>query len=234
MVVEDACRFAAAGAVGVVVGVGTDHSRWVRPVGVGAAGLKEASARHQEDRFAQDQEVGDRCRSQVRNYPDVMVGPSSSRDHRGLVEDLGLCRVYQGSRTWAWAPAKEERRWTRGQHRPFRLLEGSHHYAKKRRNDQIGERGDENPKMEAKRRKGRHDDGWTILTYSRRFSAAQSTTHSTQSSFPSPSVCQTAFSSGVFPVMEIRVPPPPGPGGFFCILPNSMRFGGIEWPAYAK
>ena len=63
--------------------------------------------------------------------------------------------------------------------------------------------------------------------YSSRLSAAQRTTHSTQSSFPSPKVCHTAFSSGVFPVMLILVPPPFGPGGFFCIFPNSMRFGGM-------
>lgn len=66
-----------------------------------------------------------------------------------------------------------------------------------------------------------------MISSSRRFSAAQRTTHSTQSSFPSPNVCQTAFSSGVLPVMLILVPPPFGPGGFFCIFPNSMRFGGI-------
>ena len=64
-------------------------------------------------------------------------------------------------------------------------------------------------------------------TNSRRLRAAQRTTHSTQSSLPSPRVCQTAFSSGVFPVILMRVPPPFEPGGFFCILPNSIRFGGI-------
>lgn len=68
-------------------------------------------------------------------------------------------------------------------------------------------------------------------THSSRFNAAQSTTHSTQSSLPSPSVCQTAFSSGVFPVMLMRVPPPFGPGGFFWIFPNSIRLGGMLWPA---
>lgn len=81
-------------------------------------------------------------------------------------------------------------------------------------------------------------------------------THSTQSSLPSPSVCQTRFSSSVLPVMVMRVPPPFS-GGFFWILPNyrgkseaevsaespgaeaepaagrptSARFGGIWWPA---
>jgi hypothetical protein len=64
-------------------------------------------------------------------------------------------------------------------------------------------------------------------THSSRFRAAQRTTHSTQSSLPSPRVCQTAFSSGVLPVMLILVPPPFGPGGFFWILPNSMRLGGM-------
>ena len=67
--------------------------------------------------------------------------------------------------------------------------------------------------------------------YSSRFNAAQRTTHSTQSSFPSPSVCHTAFSSAVFPVMLILVPPPLGPGGFFWILPNSIRLGGMLCPA---
>lgn len=70
-----------------------------------------------------------------------------------------------------------------------------------------------------------------VGAYSRRFRAAQRTTHSTQSSLPSPSVCQTAFSSGDFPEIVMRVPPPLGPGGFFWILPNSMRFGGMLWPA---
>ncbi|ELU44732.1 hypothetical protein AG1IA_01238 [Rhizoctonia solani AG-1 IA] len=59
---------------------------------------------------------------------------------------------------------------------------------------------------------------WTEETYSSRLSAAQRTTHSTQSSFPSPKVCHTAFSSGVLPVMVMRVPPelaPPDPAAEF-------------------
>jgi len=73
-----------------------------------------------------------------------------------------------------------------------------------------------------------------MISSSSKLRAAQRTTHSTQSSFPSPRVCHTAFSSGVLPVMLIRVPPPFGPGGFFMILPNSIRLGGMLWPAYAK
>lgn len=57
------------------------------------------------------------------------------------------------------------------------------------------------------------------------------TTHSTISSFPSPSVFHTAFSSSVTPVMETRVPPPDS-GEFFWIRPNSTRLGGIRCPAY--
>jgi len=68
------------------------------------------------------------------------------------------------------------------------------------------------------------------ISSSRRLRAAHRTTHSTQSSLPSPSVCQTAFSSGVLPVMAILVPPPLE-AGFFWILPNSIRLGGIKWPA---
>ena len=74
----------------------------------------------------------------------------------------------------------------------------------------------------------------TAETYSRRLRAAHKTTHSTQSSLPSPRVCHTAFSSGVLPVILILVPPPPVPfaeGGFFCIFPNSIRLGGILCPA---
>lgn len=56
-------------------------------------------------------------------------------------------------------------------------------------------------------------------TYSSKFKHAHAMTHSTQSSFPSPSVCQTFFSSSVFPVTVIRVPPPFS-GGFLLIFPN--------------
>ena len=55
--------------------------------------------------------------------------------------------------------------------------------------------------------------------YSRRFRQAQQTTHSTQSSLPTPRVCQTCFSSSVLPVMDILVPPPFSPG-FLATLPN--------------
>lgn len=55
--------------------------------------------------------------------------------------------------------------------------------------------------------------------YSSRFKQAHAMTHSTQSSFPSPNVCQTFFSSSVFPVTEILVPPPFS-GGFLEIFPN--------------
>jgi hypothetical protein len=61
-----------------------------------------------------------------------------------------------------------------------------------------------------------------IQAYSSRFKQAHAITHSTQSSFPSPSVCQTFFSSSVLPVTDIRVPPPFS-GGFFEILPNWRR-----------
>lgn len=71
------------------------------------------------------------------------------------------------------------------------------------------------------------------ITHSKRLRQAQATTHSTQSSLPTPSVCQTCFSSSVLPVMVIRVPPPRS-GGFLAILPNSTRLGGIWWPAYLK
>jgi hypothetical protein len=50
-----------------------------------------------------------------------------------------------------------------------------------------------------------------MISSSSRFKAAQSTIHSTMSSFPSPNVCHTAFSSDDFPVMLTRVPPPPPP-----------------------
>jgi hypothetical protein len=59
-------------------------------------------------------------------------------------------------------------------------------------------------------------------TYSSKFRQAQQTTHSTQSSFPVPRVCQTCFSSSLFPVMVIRVPPPFS-GGFFATFPNCAR-----------
>ena len=69
-----------------------------------------------------------------------------------------------------------------------------------------------------------------MISSSSRLRAAQSTIHSTMSSLPSPSVCQTAFSSAVFPVMLTRVPPPPPLPtlAFFCTFPNSIRFGGIK------
>lgn len=59
------------------------------------------------------------------------------------------------------------------------------------------------------------------------------------SSFPSPSVFQTAFSSSVRPVTLILVPPPlclpPSVDGWFLrIFPNSTRLGGIRWPAYLR
>ena len=58
-----------------------------------------------------------------------------------------------------------------------------------------------------------------VETHSKRLRQAHAITHSTQSSFPSPKVCQTFFSSSVRPVTVIRVPPPFS-GGFFEILPN--------------
>ncbi len=65
-----------------------------------------------------------------------------------------------------------------------------------------------------------------LRTHSSRFKHAHATTHSTQSSLPSPNVCQTFFSSSVFPVIVIRVPPPRS-GEFLETLPNSTLLGGI-------
>lgn len=72
-----------------------------------------------------------------------------------------------------------------------------------------------------------------IISSSSTFNAAHKTIHSTMSSLPSPNVCQTAFSSGVFPVIVTLVPPPPLfallPGAaFFWIFPNSIRLGGMR------
>lgn len=64
------------------------------------------------------------------------------------------------------------------------------------------------------------------ISSSSRFKHAHATTHSTQSSLPSPNVCQTFFSSSVFPVIVIRVPPPRS-GEFLETLPNSTLLGGI-------
>jgi hypothetical protein len=64
-------------------------------------------------------------------------------------------------------------------------------------------------------------------THSRRFRQAQQTTHSTQSSFPVPNVCQTCFSSSLFPVIVILVPPPFS-GGFFATFPNCAEDANIS------
>ena len=58
------------------------------------------------------------------------------------------------------------------------------------------------------------------------------TAHSTISSFPSPRVFQTAFSSSDLPVMVTRVPPPvmafPSGPIFLEICPNCIRLGGMR------
>lgn len=56
---------------------------------------------------------------------------------------------------------------------------------------------------------GRLDSAALMISSSNTFNAAQRTIHSTMSSLPSPSVCQTAFSSTDLPVIVTLVPPPP-------------------------
>ena len=71
-------------------------------------------------------------------------------------------------------------------------------------------------------REHQQGQGFKRVAHSSRFKTAQQTTHSTQSSFPIPSVCHTCFSSSLRPVMDILVPPPFS-AEFFEILPNCRK-----------
>lgn len=70
------------------------------------------------------------------------------------------------------------------------------------------------------------------ISSSKTCNAAQMTAHSTMSSFPSPNVFQTAFSSSLLPVIVTRVPPPVTglPSGVtdFEMWPKCIRFGGMR------